>query len=103
MKEKNKFYDEEIKLKAIEMNSVYRTKTLKGEFTGPYAPYGFQIEPGNKYHLIIDSEKASIVKRIFDYALEGITPFKIASLLKQDSILKPRAKMMKDLKKYVSE
>lgn len=96
----NEWYAKDISKK---IKSAYRTKALKGEFTGPYAPYGYQKDPENKYRLIIDLETTPIVKRIFEYALEGLTPFKIASILKKEGILKPRAKMMKDLGKYVSE
>lgn len=96
----NEWYAKDISKK---IKSAYHTKALKGEFTGPYAPYGYKKDPDNKYRLILDDETAVIVKRIFDYALEGITPFKIAGILKREGILKPRAKMMKDLGKYVSE
>lgn len=96
----NEWYAKDISKK---IKSAYRSKALKGEFTGAYAPYGYQKDPNNKYKLIIDTETSVIVKRIFDYALEGITPFKIASILKKEGILKPRAKMMKDLGKYASE
>lgn len=96
----NEWYAKDISKK---IKSAYRSKALKGEFTGPYAPYGYQKDPENKYHLITDLETSSVVKRIFDYALEGLTPFKIANILKKEGILKPRAKMMKDLGKYVSE
>lgn len=96
----NEWYAKDISKK---IKSAYRSKALKGEFTGAYAPYGYLKDPNNKYKLIIDTETAEIVKRIFDYALEGITPFKIASILKKEGILKPRAKMMKDLGKYASE
>ena len=96
----NEWYAKDISKK---IKSAYRSKALKGEFTGPYAPYGYKKDPENKYHLIKDLETVPIVKRIFEYALDGLTPFKIASLLKKEGILKPRAKMMKDLGKYVSE
>ncbi len=96
----NEWYAKDISKK---IKSAYRSKALKGEFTGPYAPYGYKKDPENKYHLIIDLETSPIIKRIFDYALDGLTPFKIASLFKKEGILKPRAKMMKDLGKYVSE
>jgi DNA invertase Pin-like site-specific DNA recombinase len=96
----NEWYAKDISKK---IKSAYRTKALKGEFTGPYAPYGYQKDPNNKYKLIIDPEAAPIVKRIYEYALEGLTPFKITSILKKEGILKPRARMMKDLGKYVSD
>lgn len=96
----NEWYAKDISKK---IKSAYHTKALKGEFTGPYAPYGYKKDPDNKYRLILDDETAVIVKRIFEYALDGVTPFRIASTLKKEGILKPRAKMMKDLGKYVSE
>ncbi len=96
----NEWYAKDISKK---IKSAYRTKALKGEFTGPYAPYGYQKDPNNKHHLVIDEETAPVVKQIFELATQGVTPYQIAMRLKKEGILKPRAKMVRDLGKYVSE
>lgn len=96
----NEWYAKDISKK---IKSAYHTKALKGEFTAAFAPYGYQKDPNNKYPLIVDPETGSIVRRIFNYAHEGVTPFKISMILKKEGILKPRSKLMKDTGKYVSD
>lgn len=96
----NEWYAKDISKK---IKSAYKTKALKGEFTAPYAPYGYMKNPENKYQLIINEETAPIVKKLFNYAVQGLTPYQIAMQLKKDGHLKPRAKMVEDLGRYVSE
>ena len=84
----NEYYARDISRK---VKSAYRTKALNGEFTGPYAPYGYKKSPENKHQLIVDENTASTVQRIFQMAAEGITPFKIASQLSKEGVLTPRA------------
>ena len=78
------------------IKSAYRTKALNGEFTGPYAPYGYMKSPENKHRLIPHPETSAVVKRIFEMAASGMTPFKIGTALKSDGILKPRAYTMQE-------
>lgn len=95
----NEWYARDISKK---IKSAYRTKALKGEFTGPFPPYGYKKDPNNSRKLILDEDVCDIVKRIFMLASSGVTPFQIASTLRKEEILKPRAKMMNDLGKYAS-
>ena len=89
----NEWYARDISKK---IKSAYRTKAINGEFSGPYAPYGYMKSPENKHKLIPHPETAPIVKRIFEMAASGMTPFKICTALKQDKILKPRAYTMQE-------
>lgn len=89
----NEWYAKDISKK---IKSAYRTKALNGEFTGSYAPYGYMKSPENKHKLIPHPETADNVKRIFEMAASGMTPFKIAKALKQDGLLKPRAYTMQE-------
>jgi len=52
--------------------------------------------PENKHKLIPNTETAEVVKRIFQMAASGMTPFKIATALKNDGLLKPRAYTMQE-------
>ncbi len=89
----NEWYARDISKK---IKSAYRTKAMNGEFTGPYAPYGYMKSPENKHKLIPHPETADIVRRIFEMAASGMTPFKISTALKSDGILKPRAYTMQE-------
>ena len=53
----------------IGMHSMQR----KGLFVGAFAPYGYQKDPENKHHLIVDTTAALVVKRIYEEYLQGIS------------------------------
>ena len=75
------------------VRSAYRAKAIKGDFTGPVAPYGYSKDPANKYHLI-PNECAPVIQRMFQMALEGNSGCVIASTLHRDKILTPQAYAM---------
>ena len=60
-----------------------------GNFLGVTAPYGYQKDPENKYHLIINEAEAKVVKKIFDLYLQGNGLTKIAQILTQEKIVVP--------------
>ena len=74
---------------------------MNGEYTAPYAPFGYQKDPADKHHLIPD-ERAPIVKRMFQMALEGKTCFAIAKTLEEEQIPTPRAYVMQETGKYAT-
>ena len=82
----NEYYARDISRK---IRAAYRTKALNGEFTGPYAPYGYRKNPENPRHLIPDDNATQIVKRIFQMAADGVTPFRIAAQLSREHIPTP--------------
>ena len=43
----------------------------KGKFTGVVPPLGYQKDPEEKGHLLIDDETAPIVRKIFQWAVDG--------------------------------
>lgn len=67
----NEMYSKDISKK---VHSSYLLKASQGKFTGCLAPFGYKKDPENKNHLIVDEETAPIVRKIFDYALEGHGP-----------------------------
>ena len=96
----NEWYAKDISKK---IRSAYRTKALKGEFTGAYAPYGYKKDPNNKHHLIIDEEETEVVLMIFELASIDKSAFEISQILKKKELLKPRAKLLKMKNKYYKE
>lgn len=95
----NEWYARDISKK---IKLAYKTKALKGEFTASYAPYGYKKDPNDKHRLIVDEETAPIVKRIFELAAQGLTIYRICTILKADKIMKPWARQMAT-GKYVTE
>ncbi len=82
----NEMYSKDISRK---VHSSYLLKAAKGQFTGCLAPFGYQKDPGDKNHLIIDPETAPIVKKIFDYARNGYGPNWIRRQLEADHVACP--------------
>jgi len=83
----NEYYARDISRK---IRTAKHTKALNGEFTGSFAPYGFFKNPDNKHQLIVDEEAAKIVRRIFQMAADGVTPFRIAAQLTRENVPTPK-------------
>lgn len=75
------------------IRSAYHTKALNGEFTGPYPPYGYDKDPENKNHLLINSAQAIIVRKIFNLYVRGISIYGISKELRTEKVLSPRANL----------
>ncbi len=60
-----------------------------GNFLGVTAPYGYQKDPDNKFHLIINEKEAEVVKRVFRLYLEGNGLTRIAQILTKDGVPVP--------------
>jgi DNA invertase Pin-like site-specific DNA recombinase len=93
----NEWYAKDISKK---IRSAYRTKAMSGQFTGPYAPYGYMKDPENKNRLIINEPQAKIVRWIFDSYLGGNSMYKIAKLLRDKKVLTPRAETNRNTNTY---
>lgn len=61
----------------------------RGHFMSGFAPYGYQKDPKDKHHFIIDPEAAQIVRRIFSMYLSGYSRDSIAKILNNEKILSP--------------
>ena len=69
---------------------VFRQKGTSGKHLGK-PPYGYRTDPADKDHWIIDEDAAPVVKRIFDFAIDGKGPEQIARILEQDKVLTTKA------------
>lgn len=68
---------------------VQQAKMRKGEYLCAIAFYGYQRSKLKKNHLEIDTNAAEVVRRIFNMAVNGMVPSKIASELNREGILSP--------------
>lgn len=73
--------------KKIRSSLIERKKA--GNFLGVTAPYGYQKDPNNKFHLIINEKETEVVKRVFRLYLEGNGLTRIAQILTKDGIPVP--------------
>lgn len=62
-----------------------RTLQRQGKYLGS-APYGYKLDPADKYHLVPDPDTAPIVQRIYALFLSGTTRTHIARLLMQEHV-----------------
>ena len=84
----NDFYARDTSRK---VRAVLKAKGTSGEHLNR-PPYGYLEDPMRKGQWIIDPETAPVVKRIFDLALAGNGPTRIANMLEKDHV--PTAKAM---------
>ena len=73
--------------KKIRSSLIERKKA--GNFLGVTAPYGYQKDPNNKFHLSLNEKEAEVVKRVFRLYLEGNGLTKIAQILTKDGVPVP--------------
>lgn len=69
------------------IRAVFRAKGLSGARLSTQVPYGYQ--KGEDGHLTPDEETAPVVKLIFQFAVEGNGPGKIARMLREREIVTP--------------
>ena len=74
---------------SIKIRSNLEVKRKRGDFVGPFAPYGYQKSEEDKNKLEIDEEAAQVVRSIFRMYLQGSNAYKIAEKLNNKNILTP--------------
>jgi DNA invertase Pin-like site-specific DNA recombinase len=69
--------------------AVQRQNIRDGRFVGRMAPYGYAKDPEDCHHLIVDTEAADTVRKIFGWAAGGASSPEIAGRLNAAGILSP--------------
>lgn len=82
----NDSYSRDISLK---VRSNLDTKRKRGDFISNYAPYGYVKSEEDKNQLVIDEYAAEIVRDIFKWKIDGLSPAMIAKRLNEMGILSP--------------
>ncbi len=82
----NDMYAKDISKK---IKSSLKAKMKEGKWVGGRCPFGYDQDKNDKNHLVINKEKADIVKRIFDMCLEGLSFYKIAKQLTNEKVKTP--------------
>ena len=82
----NDMYAKDISKK---VKTSLHSRMKDGLYVSGRCPFGYQKDPTNKNHLIINEEQASIVRLIFDLALKGNTYHYIAQYLTERKIKTP--------------
>lgn len=73
------------------IKAVFKSRMQQGLRCSGAVPYGYYRKPDDKQTLYVDEEAASVVRRIFKLAAEGVGTSKIADILTKDKVLLPAA------------
>ena len=72
------------------ITTVLRARGMTGNaHTSNHCPYGYQKDPLDNTHWIIDEEAAGVVRRIFRLCVAGHGPYDIARILHDEKIERP--------------
>lgn len=75
---------------STKVRSQFEVKRKNGECIAPFVVYGYKKAKNNKNQLVIDEYPAEIVKKIYDWKIEGMAVFAIAEKLNSLGVLSPR-------------
>ena len=79
----NDMYSRDISKKVL---SGITIRSRQGKFCGGTPPLGLMRDPEDKGHLIIDQKTAPIIRKIYDYALDGLGCMRISKKLMEEKI-----------------
>jgi len=82
----NDMYAKDISKK---IKSSLKAKMKEGKFVGARPPFGYLRDLNDKNHLVIDEERARIVKMIFNLCQQGLSFYQIASKLTKENVKTP--------------
>ena len=80
-----------------------RAKQNRGDYIGSFPLYGYKKNPDDKHKLIVDEEVRHIVELVYDLALEGQSPNKIAEYLTLKKVPIPVVYKGEPRAKYITE
>ena len=85
----NDMYSRDISKKVL---AGVMTRSRQGKFCGGTPPYGLMRDPKDNGHLIIDPDAAPVIRKIYNYALDGMGNMRIAKKLLEEKIPITRVK-----------
>lgn len=87
---------------SIKIRTHFDVKRRNGQYIGCFATYGYEKDPEDKNHLIIDEYAAEVVKLIFSMKLSGYGVDRIAAHLDQLGVNPPYEYKRQNGSKYCS-
>ncbi len=75
---------------SADIRRTFDAKRRRGEFIGAFAPYGYRKDPEDRNHLLVDTEAAPIIKKIFLWFVsQGMSKTAIAKKLNEMGVPNP--------------
>lgn len=84
----NSFYARQASSKT---KAAHQARAKSGMFLGARAPFGYQKDPNDRHHLIIDPCAADVVRDIFQMFASGIGYVRMTKILRERGVLNPQA------------
>ena len=84
----NSFYARQASTKT---RAAHQARARSGMFMGSRAPFGYQKDPDDRHHLIVDPPAADVVRDIFRMFADGIGYVRMTKILREKGILNPQA------------
>lgn len=79
-----------------------KTKRVQGAYIGAFCCYGYKKDPEDRNRLVPEEEAAKVVKKIFQWRVQKISPEKIAQRLNENKIKSPYVFQKEQNKNYYS-
>jgi len=79
----NDMYAKDISKK---IRTALKTKQHDGKWVGGCPPFGYMQDPQDKNHLVPNEDEAPIIRKIFELAIQGLSPYQIAVKLTDEKI-----------------
>lgn len=76
---------------SVKIKSANKTRNRRGEYWGGTAFYGYRLDPKNKHKILVDTDVADVIVRIFDECIDGKSALQAAKGLNDDKIPSPAA------------
>ena len=84
----NSFYARQASSKT---KAAHQARAKAGMFIGSRAPFGYQKDPNDRHHLIVDPPAADVVRDIFKMFADGIGYVRMTKILRERGVLNPQA------------
>ena len=76
---------------SVSTRSALQAKRKSGAYVGACPIYGYQKDPENRNHLVVDEYASLVVQDIYRRRVEGTSAYKIAEELNRQGVLSPLA------------
>ena len=74
---------------SVKVRTQLEVKRKSGQYIGAFAVYGYLKDEADKNRLVADEYAADVVRDIFSWKLEGMSPQDIAARLNRNGVLSP--------------
>lgn len=74
---------------SVKIRSHLEMKRKRGDFIGPFTPYGYMKSEMDRNQLVVDNEAAEIIRMIFKWKLNGYSHYYMLDKLNSLGILSP--------------